>query len=252
VIIDGIASATSSLTEALITLSQGSHLLAVVARDTSGNRATSSEVTVEYFKQPIVISEIGWAGSEISPTHEWLELYNRTPSTLRLDDTNIMDVENNLRIFLSGTIAPGSFYLIERGSNEVIPTITADLISPFDGSELSDAGGQLVLYQTLEGHDVILDKTPKLTLCGGWCEGSPGVYSSMTRINMTGNGGGSANWASDGHYVRPIFDTTGIMIKGSPRGPIENPCLTQSFASKKIGGIPSFSRLALFLPDPCL
>jgi PKD repeat protein len=67
----------------------------------------------------VTISEIAWMGSQASPNHEWIELYN-DGSDESVDGWTLTD-DNNLTIPLAGTVRGQSFAVLERSSDESAP-----------------------------------------------------------------------------------------------------------------------------------
>lgn len=228
VLIDEVLSATSTETAAEISLIEGSHEIKVIAHDNSGNAGTSTSLFIEYMLRPIVISEIAWAGTDESSGNEWLELYNRSQHSIDLSSIKLKALDGTPDLNLSGIMAPQTYFLIERTDDESVPNIAADHVIPFSGSHgsgLSNDGEDLILSQNSGGTEIILDSTPSTIFCQGWCYGNENVFSTMTRTNLNGDGSGSANWATDIHYVKSIFDALGFKLRGSPKGAIENECL---------------------------
>jgi hypothetical protein len=97
----------------------------------------------------VLIHEVAWAGTRASSTDEWIELYNPGRDPVDLTGWRLGDGDN-IRIELSGVLDPGGYFLLERGDDETVSDIPADLI--YDGS-LSDAGESLWLWD-LQGRPV--------------------------------------------------------------------------------------------------
>jgi hypothetical protein len=245
VYVDDVFLGEGSSTEALLTLVPGVHRVAVVATDDSGNSATSSALSLTYVKEPVVISEIAWPGTEVSPNNQWIELYNNTDKPINLSSMKLVSETSAFAVPLSSTIAPHSYYLLERSMDDVVPGVVADMVYGSD-TGLSPLGEVLVLIYTMGEREVAIDSTPNVSTCEGWCEGSDASFSTMVRLNTLGEGKGTANWANDGHYMRSIFEATGITVRGSPKASIENPCLLSGLAAFH------FTRLATIMIDPCL
>jgi len=157
---------------------------ATPGQENMGDTETFSELD-------IVISEVGWAGTEISHYDEWIELYNNTESDIRLggwyltwkQDSNAVIVE------LIGTIPSNGFFLLERSDDDAVPLINADQL--YKGG-LANAGEMICLYH----YDSIIDKIdmlPGLETPSGWAAGSSSPRISMERINSLNNAG-KDNW----------------------------------------------------------
>lgn len=105
----------------------------------------------------VFIHEVAWMGTQISANSEWIELYNSGDSAVSLDGWRIAAVDGAPDIALSGSIAPGGYFLLERTSDETVPGVVADLI--YTGA-LGNSGEVLELYNAegaridrLEGSD---------------------------------------------------------------------------------------------------
>ena len=64
----------------------------------------------------VTINEVAWMGSDVSPNHEWIELYNSGPA-VNLEGWTLTDSES-LEINLSGIIAANSYAVLERTSDD--------------------------------------------------------------------------------------------------------------------------------------
>ncbi len=94
----------------------------------------------------VVINEIAWMGTVDSATNEWIELWNNGSSSLDVSGW-ILRIEGKKDITLAGAIAGNGYYLLERTDDTTVPTIAADLISPF-GTGLANTGAILLLLDT--------------------------------------------------------------------------------------------------------
>lgn len=74
----------------------------------------------------VVINEIAWMGTAVSANDEWIELYNEGITV----DLSGWTLTNNktLSITLSGSIAGGEYFLLERSDNDSVPGKSADTI----------------------------------------------------------------------------------------------------------------------------
>jgi hypothetical protein len=197
-------------------LSIGQNNLYVVAVDGLGNQATSTVQNVEYIEKPVIINEIAWSGTDISPFNEWLEIYNRTDKNLNMSRFQISSKDGVPKVLLDGNLTPNGYYLIERTDDNSVPVVSASLVAPFsgdgDGSGLSDQGEELVLNFRLGDVSVVIDKTPPIDVCGGWCFDSP-----MGRVNPNSDGSVMSSWDFDPNIFEPIFESKGIQIAGTPK-----------------------------------
>ncbi|OIO31227.1 hypothetical protein AUJ77_00250 [Candidatus Nomurabacteria bacterium CG1_02_43_90] len=101
---------------------------------------------VGHVSASVVINEIAWMGTAVSPSNEWIEIANtgNTPSDL---NGWTLSLEGKKDIILSGSIAGGGYYLIERTDDTTVPNIPADLISSF-GTGIPNTGAVLSLKDT--------------------------------------------------------------------------------------------------------
>ena len=88
------------------------------------------------------INEIAWMGTPTSANHEWVELYNAGNEAADLTDWTLSAADGSPQITLSGSIAGGGYFVLERTSDETLPAATADLI--YVGA-LSNGGETLTL-----------------------------------------------------------------------------------------------------------
>jgi hypothetical protein len=92
----------------------------------------------------VLINEIAWMGSLESSTNEWIELVNTGGTSVEVSDFTLVAEDGTPSVTLSGSIAPLSYYLIERTDDETVPGIAADLVASF-GSGISNGGETLRL-----------------------------------------------------------------------------------------------------------
>lgn len=186
------------------------------AVDSLGNQSTSTVQIVEYVEKPIIINEIAWSGTDISPFNEWMEIYNRTDKNLNMSRFQISSKDGVPKVLLEGNLSPNSYYLIERTDDNSVPEVVASLTAAFSGdgagSGLSDQGEELVLDYKLGNVLVGIDRTPSVDVCGGWCFDSP-----MGRIDQDSDGSIMSSWDYDPNIYEPIFHKKGIQIAGTPK-----------------------------------
>lgn len=179
----------------------------IVAYDAAGNAATSTALAIVGLDDTLVVNEIAWGGSETAD-EQWIELENRTEYSIDLSRFEITR-SGDAAIALTGTLMPAP------NNHAVVTPVDLDaytglheVVSAFDA--LSVSGEQLAV--TWEGE--VLDQTPAVETCGGWCTGSANaklgsnasgrndLYTplSMERISGTADGTLAASWQDTDAY----------------------------------------------------
>lgn len=80
-------------------------------------------------KREVIFNEICWMGTQESPTHEWIELKNISKREIDLEGWQILNKDQKIKIvFKNLKIGPGQILLLERGDDETLPDVDADLI----------------------------------------------------------------------------------------------------------------------------
>src|SRR5947209_5429179 len=77
----------------------------------------TTTITVAKADAPtLVINEINWAGSSLSPADQWVELYNNAPTAIDFSQQpyTLFNGTNPLVTLNSGMIVSHGFYLISR------------------------------------------------------------------------------------------------------------------------------------------
>lgn len=120
----------------------------------------------------VVINEIAWMGTEASYNDEWIELHNKTDSSISLEGWVLKTTDNTPEIKLTGTIFAQGFYLLERTDNDSVPNITADQI--YTGA-LNNNGENLNLYDNLGN---LIDAA---NCQDGWSAGDNSTKQTMER-----------------------------------------------------------------------
>ncbi len=91
----------------------------------------------------IIFNEIAWMGTTNSANDEWMELKNISNQKIDLNGWQIISGKGKIKIPLSGNIAPGGFFLLERTDDSSVPNKKADKI--YTGG-LNNSGGTLYLF----------------------------------------------------------------------------------------------------------
>src|SRR3989344_3389632 len=94
----------------------------------------------------VLINEVAWMGTAANSADEWVELYNPGAAAVDLAGWGLYEAGGGTLILnLSGNIAAGGYYLIERTDDNSINDIIADVFGPFAGSGLNNSGEHIVL-----------------------------------------------------------------------------------------------------------
>ncbi len=165
----------------------------------------------------VVINEVAWAGTKSSPTDEWVELYNAGDSSTDLAGWSLQTDTAKL-IDLQGTIAPGSYFLIERTDNNTIRDIFADISGSFGGSGLSNNFERLWLQDASGANVDEVAQCQTATGTAKWCGGTASPdYASMERTDPLSSGTDPNNWATNNGLVTTGEDAGGNPIRGTPK-----------------------------------
>jgi len=149
----------------------------------------------------VIINEVAWAGTLASAHDEWIELYNPSGSTISLDGWTLTD-GGDIHVSLHGSIAPHTYFLLERTDNSTIQDIAADQI--YTGS-LRNSGEALWLKDP-SGYTI--DSANQSG--GAWPGGNAITRASMER-QPSGSWGTYTGAGSIGH------DASGNPIQGTPK-----------------------------------
>jgi hypothetical protein len=153
----------------------------------------------------VLINEIAWAGTIASAFDEWIELYNPGLEEIDLTGWRLED-GGDISITLLGTIAPGSFFLLERTDDTTISDISEDFVytgglnNGGETLQLRDPSGGLIDSANADG--------------GEWPAGESSSHASMER---RGGSDLSGNWVTWNGHVYAGHDAGGNAIAGTPR-----------------------------------
>ncbi len=215
----GVWATTTATSTQIAGLNAGAHIFAVAAYDTAGNASATTTFIWTVATLPVVINEVAWAGTAASASDEWIELYNRTAHTIPLAGWALIADDGVPYIPLEGSIAAGDYYLIERGDDEVVSDIAADLVAPFSGtgggSGISNDGEGLSLVYLSDGATTTVDA---FTRCGNWCGiGSASTRRTAERFDASISGTSTGNWATSlGEFIVYGADADGNDLAGTP------------------------------------
>lgn len=218
--IDGVEQSTTTATSSTALLpDQNTSDVLVRVYDAAGNMSESNSLSVEVFAQPVVIMEVAWAGTLASADDEWIELVNRTPYRMNMDMLEIAYGNSTSTIALSGFVSSSAFYgsrsyVIERGDGSAT-TFSEKLAIDFES--LSDSGEHLLLQLATSTLSSIIDQTPEIATCGGWCGGSATSTTSMERVGEDSDGSLAESWQTfDGYVLSDYRDSAGGELEGTP------------------------------------
>lgn len=171
----------------------------------NGTPGQQNSAFVSYTPLMILINEIAWMGTIASSDDEWVELHNPGTSAIDLTGWRLIADDGSPDITLSGTIPAGGYYVLERGSDNVVQSITADLI--FSGA-LDDVDEILRLRAP---NGTIVDTANSDG--GTWHAGILSPAASMERVGAVVDG--NLAWSTF-QGIGASIDAGGNLINGTP------------------------------------
>ncbi len=160
----------------------------------------------------VIISEVAWAGTAAFAGDEWIELYNNGGTDIDMTGWRIEAADGDPSINLSGTITAGSFFLLERGDDNVVSDVSASQV--YSSGLLSDSGEVLYLLNVSRA---VVDTANSSG--GSWDAGQASSFSSMERII---NGGvvatdNASGWITNSQpSTWTTHDAASNLIHGTP------------------------------------
>lgn len=180
-------------------------------------------------RKRVIINEVAWAGTEASPSDEWIELKNNTEQEISVQGWQLVTESEKITISLSGTIPPKGFFLLERTDDTAVSDIPCNM--SYEGG-LVNSGDVLRLVNS-EG--AIEDTANQEG--GFWPAGKASPdYVSMERIDPLGEDAPS-NWKDNNCQVVCGVDAEGNPINGTPAS--ENSVFFPGKMNVKCGGLTS-------------
>lgn len=81
-------------------------------------------------RNKIVINEVAWMGTSMSANNEWIELKNISGATINLENWQLLDEEQQIKIIFSDKekVAANGLFLLERTDDNAVPGVVADYI----------------------------------------------------------------------------------------------------------------------------
>lgn len=157
----------------------------------------------------VIINEIAWAGTASGLSDdEWIELYNPGNKSINITGWRLSAADGTPNILLSGSIAAGDYFLLERGDDNTT-SMKANQI--YSGSNtLENEGEILTLY------DGSNKKVDTANFNGGtWPAGSSSTYATMERHGTSEENDGS--WHTNTSSKRNGVNANGGSILGTPK-----------------------------------
>jgi hypothetical protein len=224
-IISETHASTTGEWSATILLPLGTTTLGVTAIDAAGNVSSSTLQTLVVTIPPalivlpepevknasrVIINEIGWSGTGVSPDDEWIELYNAGNSAQELSHyyIEIGSGADKISIPLSGTIGVGEYIVVMKDGalHDHGSSLVADALS------LPDGGAELTLLETADDGAVVHDTVP---FCVNWCDkGGDGI--SLERWRLDQEGDLASNWGANDENFQHGLDRDDNTVLGTP------------------------------------
>jgi len=170
----------------------------------------------------VVINEVCWAGASSDHTLEWIELFNTTDAPIDLQGWILTSSDGAPFIRLQGVLLPhtsdnstSGYYLLERGSDESVCAIAADLI--YQGA-LTNAGEVLTLTDAdgriIDTANIVLSEDSGRAWPAGSADGGTPPFASMERVQFQLIDA-PENWAS---CSSSLYENGGQVLCGTPKG----------------------------------
>lgn len=201
---------------------------------------------------PIVINEIAWGGTAASSDDQWIELMNVTENAVDLTGWTLRwrltqattAAEREWKVVeLRGSVAPASAYLLERGSDEVVRDIPADLVYDL---ALDPRGEVLELLDPTSKVVDTVNADPRVIK--GWAAGSP-EFQSMERISLFAPDT-LENWYTNTGLIVVGKDAKFEDLKATPRSTNEGAILYSSSWPTFLLFRTSQFEMTRYCPDP--
>lgn len=160
--------------------------------------------TVMPFAAEIVISEISWMGTTYSYNDEWMELYNRTSSSIDITGWTLASADGDPSIVLSGSIPANGHFLLERTDDTSVPGVAADQV--YTGI----LGNTVELLELRKPDGTLVDNVD------AWYAGNNDTKATMARADYSVEGTVAANWVTstevyDGGFGTPLNTSSGTV-----------------------------------------
>ncbi len=158
----------------------------------------------------IVINEVAWAGTQAASDDEWIELYNPSAVDVNLTGWTLKSSDGSPSITLSGTLASGGYFLLERTDDDTVADVAANM---FYSGSLSNSGEILRLYDPT---NQLVDTANSNG--GAWPAGNASTYASMQRSRISADSDFVWVTYDANNDVSSLYahDASGNVIKGTP------------------------------------
>ena len=163
----------------------------------------------------VVINEVAWAGTLADSGDEWLELHNPGGGAINLKDWTLGDGGDLAVTFPVLVIPPGGYLLLERGDDQPVSDLDADLI--YAGG-LNDGGEALALRDALGN---LIDTAN--AGAGPWPAGGGAERASLERRSAGPDAPG--NWQANTGASQAGHDAAGNLLRGTARAANSGPAL---------------------------
>lgn len=128
----------------------------------------------------VMIDEIAWMGTSASTANEWIELANTGSEAIDMTGWTLEAGDGTPKIMLTGSIAAGGFFLLERTDDATVSDVPADQI--YTGA-LGNSGEVLTLK---DAGGAVIDS---VDAGAGWPAGDNTTKQTMQRAGPPAGGG---------------------------------------------------------------
>ena len=199
----------------------------------------------------VLINEVAWMGTNANANAEWIELTNSGSASVDLTGWKLVAASGSPNITLSGSIAAGGYFLLERTSDDTAPGVTADQI--YTGAltnsgttlSLADTGGGTVdtvaggaNWATIGGDNTTKDTAQRTA--SGWttAPGTPRAANSGTAGSSTTSSSSTTNassTSSSASTYTPPPSNLSVAIEGDASVLLEMPVTFSARVKMKSG-----------------
>jgi uncharacterized repeat protein (TIGR01451 family) len=182
-----------------------------------GNSSTTEDddASTSVSFRPILINEVAWAGTSASADDQWIELYNPSSVAVNITGWTLKSSTKNgsgsVSIILSGSIASGGYFLLERNNNYTVSDVPANQI--YTGA-LSISGETLTLRDTANNTIDTANQEGFNNSTNPWPKGGGTNHASMERQGNTAEN--DSVWVANTGVIRNGLDAYGSIIYGTP------------------------------------